>query len=192
MHIDHFCEEDDKLGLIMYGGGDIKDDLIKAMYKTMLNSSYLKIVEFDEDMLRKLCFEVYFRDLYDIEFDPAVEKTFGNVHLADYKSKKNERINYQALKIQEIKDNNNIKIRHFKSKVTATHDKLSKSYDVKFTIDVDGKISLNFPKLSWNHGTSSLDAEIYFYEFARSIYDEIINPGLFKPNKQREVFDFEG
>ena len=75
-------------------GGNIKDDLVKSMYKECLNISNLKIVEFDEDIIRKLCFERFLEELYDINFDPAVDKSFGNVHLADYKSKKNQRINH--------------------------------------------------------------------------------------------------
>jgi len=120
MHVDHFCDDNDKLGLIMYGGGNIKDDLVKSMYKDFLGISNLKIVEFDGDIIRKLCFERFLEELYDIKFDPAVDKSFGNVHLADYKSKKNQQINHQASKIQEIIDNTDIKIQRFKSKVTET------------------------------------------------------------------------
>ena len=69
---------------------------------------------------------------------------------------------------------------------------LNKSYDVKFIIDVNGKIIIEFPKLPWNEGTSSLAAEIYLYEFAGSIYDEIVTPKLFKRVKQRGLFDFWG
>ena len=190
MHVDHFCGDSGKLEIVMYGGGNIKDDLVKSMYKACLNISNLKIVEFDEDIIRKLCFERFLEELYDIKFDPAVDKSFGNVHLADYKSKKNQRINHLAPKIQEIINNTDIKIQRFKSKVTKTHDMLNRSYDVKFIIDVNGKIIIEFPKLPWNEGTSSLSAEIYLYELAGSIYDEIVTPSLFKHNKQKDLFDF--
>lgn len=190
MHIDHFCDDGGKLGIIMYGGGNIKDDLVKSMYKDCLGISNLKIVEFDENIIRKLCFERFLEELYDIKFDPAVDKSFGNVHLADYKSKKNQRINHLAPKIREIIDNTDIKIQHFKSKVTQTHAMLNRSYDVKFIIDVNGKIIIEFPKLPWNEGTSSLSAETYLYELAGSIYAEIVTPSLFKHNKQKDLFDF--
>ena len=190
MHVDHFCGDSGKLEIIMYGGGNIKDDLVKSMYKDCLDISNLKIVEFDEGMIRKLCFETFLEELYDIKFDPAVDKSFGNVHLADYKSKKNQQINHLAPKIQEIINNTDIKIQRFKSKVTQTHDMLNRSYDVKFIIDVNGKIVIEFPKLPWNEGTSSLSAETYLYELARSIYAEIVTPSLFKHNKQKDLFDF--
>ncbi|NIA09546.1 MAG: hypothetical protein GWP10_07420 [Nitrospiraceae bacterium] len=190
MHIDHFCDDGGKLGIIMYGGGNIKDDLVKSMYNDCLGISNLKIVEFDENIIRKLCFERFLEELYDIKFDPAVDKSFGNVHLADYKSKKNQRINHLAPKIREIIDNTDIKIQHFKSKVTQTHAMLNRSYDVKFIIDVNGKIIIEFPKLPWNEGTSSLSAETYLYELAGSIYAEIVTPSLFKHNKQKDLFDF--
>lgn len=190
MHVDHFCDDSGNLGIIMYGGGNIKDDLVKSMYKDCLDISTLKIVEFDGAMIRKLCFDEFLDELYDIKFDPAVDKSFGNVHLADYKSKKNQRINHLAPKIQEIIDNADIKIQRFKSKVTKTHNMLNRSYDVKFIIDVNGKIIIEFPKLSWNEGTNSLSAEIYLYELAGSIYDEIVTPRLFKRDKQKGLFDF--
>ena len=160
------------------------------MYKDCLNISNLKIVEFDEDIIRKLCFEKFLDELYDIKFDPAVDKTFGNVHLADYKSRKNQRINHLAPKIQEIIDNTDIKIQRFKSKITETHDMLNRSYDAKFIIDVNGKIIIELPKLSWNEGTNSLSAEIYLYEFAGRIYNEIVTPRLFKRVKRKNLLDF--
>ena len=190
MHVDHFCDDGGKLGIIMYGGGNIKDDLVKSMYKACLNISNLKIVEFDEDIIRKLCFERFLEELYDINFDPAVDESFGNVHLADYKSRQNQRINHRASKIQEIIDNTDIKVQRFKSQVTETHKLLNKSYDVRFTIDVKGKIIIDFPQLLWKEGTSSLDAEIYLYEFAGTIYDEIVTPKLFKHDKQSGLLDF--
>ena len=190
MHVDHFCDDRGKLEIIMYGGGNIKDDLVKSMYEDCLGISNLKIIGFDGDIIRKLCFEKFSDELYDIKFDPAVDKSFGNVYLADYKSKKNQRIDHRAPKIKYIIDNTGIKIQRFKSKVTETHEMLSKSYDIKFIIDIDGKIIIEFPKLSWNEGTSSLSAETHLYELARSTYDKIVTPRLFKRENQKGLFDF--
>lgn len=190
MHVDHFCNDNGKLGIIMYGGGNIRDDLVKSMYKDCLDISNLKIVEFDEDIIRKLCFERFLEELYDIKFDPAVDKAFGNVHLADYKSRKNQRINHRATQIQHIINNTEIKVQLFKSKVTETHKRLNRSYDIKFIMDAKGKIIIEFPKLLWNKGTNPFDAEICLYEFAGSIYDEIVTQSLFKRNKQKGLFDF--
>lgn len=190
MHIDHVRDKDGKLELIMYGGSNIGEGLIKSLYKKYLGISRMKLVEFDENTLRKLCFEKYIEMLYDLKFDPGVDKTFGDVRVADYKSQINQTINYKATKIQEIISNKNIKIQKFKSKIIKTHESLNKSYDIKFVMDIEGNITLEFPQLKWNEPNDSIDVERNFYNFARTVYNEIVSVDLFLQKKQTDLFTF--
>ena len=192
MHVDHFCDDDGKLGLIMYGGGKIKNDLIKATYKDFFNGIRCTPIHFEELAVRKLCFEDFVDKLSDIQFDPAADKSFGDLNQAQYVAKRNK-INPHADKIQELINNDNIKVQNFKSYISETHRKLSRSYDVIVKINVMGKITMHFPKLHWDDDVDSVDAEKYIYEMAKTIFSEIESPQLFKreqKTKQNSLFDF--
>ncbi|AKB81139.1 hypothetical protein MSBR3_0561 [Methanosarcina barkeri 3] len=193
MYVDHF-PEDNKLSLIVFNSGKISKDLWQSTYRNLLNVFDLKPVKFSDEELRKICFTKYRDDLLEIKFDPASEKEFGNVKLAEYKSIRSKKFNPNAKKIQEIIDNNEIKVNRFKSDIYSTYPNLDKSYPVAFTIDVEGKVTLEFPKISWSLKDTN-EIEEHYYSFASKIYDEIISKEIYakeaeEDNSQKSLFDF--
>jgi len=178
-HVDNFPNEDNKLNLLVFNGGNIKKEVLFSQYMHFLSSSSLKQLKFNEDELRRLCFDKFQDKLVDISFNPLKEPDFGNTQQAQYKSEPKNILDPDAGKIKELKETDNIIITSFKSSVISTHIDLSKSYEIKFTIDINGKIELEFPTLSWIDLDSDEKREIKFYEFARKIYDEIISKELY-------------
>lgn len=83
----------------------------------------------------------------------------------------------------------------FKSEIASTYGNLDKSYQVAFTIDVEGKITLEFPRISWSSLKDNHDIEEHYYSFARKIYDEIIYKDIYiremdEGKLQKSLFDF--
>lgn len=195
MYIDHFSE-DNKLALIVFRGGKISTDLWHATYRNLLNIYDLIPVKFSAKELRKLCFGRYLDNLIEIRFDPASAEDFGNVKLAEYKSVRSKKFNPKAKKIQEIIDNDEIKVNRFKSVISSTCEDLDKSYQVPFTIDIEGKVTLEFPKISWSPLKDNYDIEELYYSFAEKIYNEIISKDIYIKEDEKEVrsqkslFDF--
>lgn len=198
MYIDHFSE-DNKLTLLVFNGGRISKDLWHATYRNLLNVYDLTPVKFSEKELRKLCFNKYVDSLLEIKFDPASDEEFGNTKLAEFKSIPSKYLDLKAKKMKEIIENDEIKVNRFKSTISATCEKLDKSYQMGFTIDVDGKITLEFPKISWSPYVDSNKVEEYYYSFARKIYDEIISKEIYKDiyiketvevKRQKLLFEF--
>ncbi|AFV22396.1 hypothetical protein Mpsy_0183 [Methanolobus psychrophilus R15] len=178
-HVDNFPDEDNKLNLLVFNGGNIQKELIFSQYKYFLSSSLPKQLAFNETEFRKLCFEKFQDRLVDISFNPLKDPDFGNTQQAQYKSVPKNILNLDAEKIRDLKDTEDIIITSFKSSVVSTHDDLSKEYAIKFTVDINGKIELEIPTLSWIDLNSDEEIEIRFYEFARIIYDDIINKDLY-------------
>lgn len=178
-HIDNFPSEDNKLNLLVFNGGNIQKEKLFSQYKYFLLNSIPKQLKFNEDELRGLCFDKFQDKLVDISFNPLKEPDFGNTQQAQYKSEPKNILDPDAGKIKELKETDNIIITSFKSSVISTHVDLSKHYEIKFTININGKIELEFPNLSWIDLDSDEEKEIKFYEFARKIYDEIISEELY-------------
>lgn len=178
-HIDNFPNEDNKLNLLVFNGGNIQKEVLFSHYKHFLSSSLPKQLKFDEFELRKLCFDKFQDKLIDINFNPIKEPAFGHTQQAQYKSEHKQLLNPDAEKINELKEKENIIITSFKSSVISTHPDLSELYEIKFTIDINGKIDLEFPTLTWIDLDSDEEKEIKFYEFARLIYDQIISKELY-------------
>ena len=198
-HIDNFPSEDNKLNLLVFNGGNIQKEKLFSQYKYFLLNSIPKQLKFNEDELRGLCFDKFQDKLVDISFNPLKEPDFGNTQQAQYKSEPKNILDPDAGKIKELKETDNIIITSFKSSVISTHADLSKHYDIKFTININGKIELEFPNLSWIDLDSDEEKEIKFYEFARKIYDEIISEELYiVPSKyalsrdQKPLSSFDG
>ncbi|WP_462273302.1 hypothetical protein [Methanohalophilus sp.] len=190
-HVDNFSDEDNKLNLIVFNGGNIKKELLFSQYKHFLSSSLPKQLAFNENEFRKLCFEKFQDRLIDISFNPLKDPDFGNTQQAQYKSDPKKILNLDAEKIRELKDTENIIITSFKSSVLATHDDLGKEYEIKFTININGKIELEFPSLSWIDVDSEEEIEIRFYEFARIIYENIINEDLYNVSAKHQLSRFQ-
>lgn len=178
-HVDNFPDEDNKLNLLVFNGGNIQKELLFSQYKYFLSSSLPKQLAFDESEFRRLCFEKFQDRLIDISFNPLKDPDFGNTQQAQYKSEPKRILNLDAEKIRDLKDTDDIIITSFKSSVVSTHEDLSKEYEIKFTININGKIELEFPTLSWIDLDSDDAIEIRFYEYARIIYDDIINKDLY-------------
>lgn len=194
MYIDHFSE-DDKLTLLVFNGGKISKNLWHATYRNLFNILDLTPLKFSEKELRKLCINRYLDGLLEIKFDPAGEEKFGNVKTAEYKSIHSKKLNPKAEKIKEIIENDEIKVNMFKSEIASTYGNLDKSYQVAFTIDVEGKITLEFPRISWSSLKDNHDIEEHYYSFARKIYDEIIYKDIYiremdEGKLQKSLFDF--
>lgn len=189
MYVDHFSE-DDKLTLLVFNGGKISKNLWHAQYKYLFNILGLTPTKFSEKELRKLCINKYLDGLSEIRFDPASEEKFGNVKTAEYKSISHKKLNPKAEKIKEIMENNEIKVKMFRSEIFSTYEDLDKSYRVAFTIDIAGKITLEFPKISWSSLKDDYDTEEHYYSFARKIYDEIISKEIYEnsENKLQQTF----
>lgn len=178
-HVDHFPNEENKLILLVFNGGNIQKEVLFSQYRPLLSSYLPKQLKFNEDGLRKLCFDKFQDKLVEINFNPLKEPDFGNTQQAQYKSEPKNILDPDAGKINELKETDNIIITSFKSSVISTHVDLSKEYEIKFTINIDGKIELEFPNLSWIDLDSDEEIEVKFYEFARKIYDEIISDELY-------------
>lgn len=183
-HVDNFPNEVNKLNLLVFNGGNIQKEVLFSQYRHFLSSSLPKQLKLNEDELRKLCFDKFQNKLVEISFNPLKEPAFGNTQQAQYISEPNNILDPDAGKIEELKKTDNIIITSFKSSVISTHADLSKEYEIKFTININGKIKLEFPNLSWIDLDSDEEIEIKFYEFARKIYDEIISKELYSiPSK---------
>lgn len=178
-HVDNFPDENNNLNLLVFNGGGIKNELLFAQYRSLLSGSLPKQLEFNESELRKLCFDKFESNLFEIIFNPVKEPGFGNTQQAGYKSESKNILDPTAEKIKELKENKNIVITGFRSSIFANHDDLSKEYEIKFSINSTGKIELDFPKLSWIDLESDEQIETKFYEFAGKIYDEIISKELY-------------
>lgn len=194
MYVDHFSE-DNNLTLLVFNGGKISKNLWHAPYKNLFNILNLTPTKFSERELRKLCINKYLDGLSEIRFDPASEEEFGNVKTAEYKSIRSKKLNPKAEKIKEILENDEIKVNMFKSEIAATYEYLDKSYTVAFTIDIDGKITLDFPRISWSSLNDDYDIEEHYYSFARKIYNEIGSKEIYLNGKdedksQKSLFDF--
>jgi hypothetical protein len=194
MYIDHFSE-DDKLTLLVFNGGKISKNLWSAPYKNLFNVLDLNPTKFSEKELRKLCINKYLDGLSEIRFDPAGEEKFGNTKTAEYKSIRSKKLNPKAEKIKEIIENDEIKVNMFKSEISSTYENLDKSYQVDFTIDVEGRIILEFPRISWSSLKDDYDVEEHYYSFARKIYDEIVSKEIYvnemnDDKSQKSLFDF--
>jgi hypothetical protein len=194
MYIDHFSEASN-LALIVFRGGKISTDLWHAAYRNLLNIYDLKPVKFSEKKIRKMCFDKYRDSLLEIKFDPASEEEFGNIKFAEYKSVRSKKFNPSAKKIQEIIDNDEIKVNRFKSVISATYEDLDRSYQIPFAIDIEGKVTLEFPKISWSLLKDNYDIEEHYYSFAEKIYNEIISEDIYRKEEeesksQKSLFDF--
>ncbi|AKB80920.1 hypothetical protein MSBR3_0342 [Methanosarcina barkeri 3] len=194
MYVDHF-PEDNKLTLLVFNGGKISKNLWHAPYNNLFNVLDLTPTKFSEKELRKLCINKYVDGLSEIRFDPASEEEFGNVKTAEYTSIRSKKLNPKAEKIKEIIENDEIKVNMFKSEIWATYENLDKSYPVAFTIDIDGKVTLEFPRISWSSLNDDYDIEEHYYSFARKIYDEIVSKEIYINEKdedksQKSLFDF--
>ncbi|AKB25866.1 hypothetical protein MSMTP_2397 [Methanosarcina sp. MTP4] len=179
LHVDNFPDENNYLNLLVFNGGSIKNERLFSQYKYFLTSSQPKQLGFNEWELRKLCFDKFENNLFEISFNPVKELGFGTTQQADYKSETHNILDPNAVRIKELKETNNIIITGFKSSIVSGHDDLGKEYEIKFEINGKGKIELEFPKLSWIDLDSDDEIEIKFYEYARKIYDEIVSKELY-------------
>lgn len=176
IHIDHFSDENSRLNLLVFNKGNIGKNRLFATYRRLFDISSLEQMKFDERVVRELCFEKFSDRLYEINIDSTNCPDYG-VQTVDYKSN-NTVIIKEAEKINEIKEKKEIKITGFKSFIISKCDDLKENYNVKFSIDsVSGTIVLEFPKLSWSDSETKNEKEIEndFYNYARKIYNEIIN-----------------
>ncbi|SDF32471.1 hypothetical protein SAMN04488589_0352 [Methanolobus vulcani] len=191
MHIDHFPDEDNNLNLLVFGGGQISQDMWVNYYKKTLGIHNFNIVKFNESQIREMCFKKYSDVIYEMIFDPASVDKFGKVDIAQYKTNKSK-IDIDAENIKEIVDNEEIKIIKFKSEYISTCKYLDKSYPIKFTINTSGKMKLDFPSLSFTNVENAYDVENLFYSFARKVYNEIISDELYESveQKQQTLFEF--
>jgi len=191
MYIDHFSEGG-KLALIVFRGGKISTELWHATYRNLLNIYELTPVKFSAKELRKLCFNKYKNNLLEIKFDPASSEDFGNIKQAEYKSIRYKKFNPDAKKIQEIIENDEIKVNRFKSIISSTYEDLDRSYQIPFTIDIEGKVTLEFPKISWSLLKDSNDIEELYYSFAEKVYSEIISKSIYEKEdkSQKLILDF--
>jgi hypothetical protein len=177
IHIDNFSDENSRLNLLVFNIGNIRKDRLFTTYRDLFEIPVLEQMKFDERVIRKLCFEKFSANLYEINIDSTNSPDFG-AQTVDYKSDRDKIINPKAEKINEIKENKEIKITGFKSFLISKYDNLKEDYHVRFSIDnISGKIILEFPKLSWSDSETKTNSEIEsdFYNYARKVYTEIIN-----------------
>lgn len=175
IHIDHFPDENSRLNLLVFNKGNIRKNRLFATYRKLFDITNLEQMKFDERVLRELCFEKFPDSLYEINIDSTNCPNYG-VQTVDLKS--NTRIIKEAEKINEIKENKEIKITGFKSFIYSKCDNLKEDCRVKFSIDsMSGTIVLEFPKLTWSDAEikNEKEKEEDFYNYARKVYNEIIN-----------------
>ncbi len=185
MYIDHFSE-DGKLTLLVFNGGSIKKELWHNTYESLFNASDLTPTKFQEKELRKLFVAKYYNSLLEIKYDPASQEEFGNAKEGELKSFRSRKLNPKAERIKDIIDNTEIKIKKFQSETFATYEHINKSCRVIFTIDIEGKITLDFPKIEWIALRDDYDIEEHYYLFAKKIYDEIISNEMFNDESQND------
>lgn len=189
MYIDHFSE-DGKLSLLVFNGGNIKKELWYNIYGSLFNVSKLTPAKFKEKELRNLFVTKYYNSLIEIKYDPASQEEFGNAKEGEYKSFRSKKLNPEAERIKDIIDNPEIKIKKFQSEIFDTYEHINKSCRVVFTIEIEGKISLEFPKIEWIDFKDNYDIEEHYYLFAKKIYDKIISTDIFIDESQRTFTDF--
>ncbi|MDI3486238.1 MAG: hypothetical protein PWQ50_1458 [Methanolobus sp.] len=180
IHVDNFPGKNNNLNLLVFNGGNIKNDLLFSQYRFFLGKSLPQKMTLNESELRRLCFEKFQKNLSDISFNPVKEKEFGNTRKAEYKSDPENILDPNAEKIKELQENKTIIINGFESSIISTHNYLAQNYEINFSVDINGKIELTFPKLKWIDIESEQDMEIYFYDFAKKIYDEIGSKELYE------------
>lgn len=146
MYVDHFSE-DGKLALLVFNGGNIKKELWYNIYESLFGVSELTPAKFKETELRKLFINKYYNSLLEIKYDPASQEEFGNAKEGELKSFRSKKLNPEAERIKDIIDNPEIKIKRFQSEVFETYEHVNESCRVKFTINIDGNITLDFPKI---------------------------------------------
>jgi len=85
-------------------------------------------------------------------------------------------------------------VNKFKSVTSSTCEDLDKSYQIPFTIDIEGKVTLEFPKLAWSPLNDNYDIEKLYYSFAEKVYNEIISSDVYvrddEGKTQKSLFDF--
>lgn len=162
------------LDLLIYGGPqgqqnlwDMLQNNIKAMDEP--TPRYLTA-----QGIRNLC-EEFFEQLYEIVTDPGTHDGYGNIIEADLKANKREYINHNSDRMQQIHGNKGIKIRAFRSIIMhQSISSLRRKYDVKFKVLKDSGIRLEMPELQVKKKTDDVLYEIVLYDFARSVYAQIV------------------
>ncbi len=151
-------------------------------------------LKFSDMGVRRLC-EKFFEQLYQVTSKPLHQEGWGTIDVADFKSERGQFIDPFVERMQQIRENENIIIKSFKSVLRNQRiESLGDFYNVKFSLLKDRSgINLTIPELTLPASYSDVDYERVVYDFARYIYNQIIGQEyVYEPIPQDSQLDLFG
>lgn len=151
-------------------------------------------LKFSDMGVRRLC-EKFFEQLYQVTSKPLHQEGWGTIDVADFKSERGQFIDPFVERMQQIRKNENIIIKSFKSVLRNQRiESLGDFYNVKFSLLKDRSgINLTIPELTLPTSYSDVDYERVVYDFARYIYNQIIGQEyVYEPIPQDSQLDLFG
>jgi len=173
--VEFFPDPDGHIEILVYGGRQARNHLWDALARNFGVSPSPFQRYFDPSAVRKLC-ETYFDSLYEINIAPDNQDGWETISLADFKSYTGRFILPKAKRMQQVRENKDIRIMAFESILDAQilMPPMLRACDVRFKLLKDSGVTISTPPLELPSFLSDLEVESTFYDFVRQTYSRII------------------